>query len=66
MDDGASTGAGYVDGTGVIPHQGLREMLRREEIYARAPFEPDQMQPASIDLRLGRRAWKRQSSCEWS
>jgi dCTP deaminase len=62
MDDRASSGGGYVDGTGVIPHQALREMIRRGEIYARAPFEPDQLQPASIDLRLGRRAWRVRAS----
>jgi dCTP deaminase len=62
MDDGAPSAGGYADGTGVIPHHGLREMMRRGEIFARAPFEPDQMQPASIDLRLGRRAWRVRAS----
>ncbi|HEY1614187.1 MAG TPA: 2'-deoxycytidine 5'-triphosphate deaminase [Rhizomicrobium sp.] len=50
------------DGTGVIPYQGLREMIRRGEIFARSELEPDQLQPASIDLRLGRRAWRVRAS----
>src|SRR5205085_6416491 len=63
MDDGSRSDGGYPDGTGVIPHDGLREMMRREEIYSPlAPFHADQMQPASIDLRLGRRAWRVRAS----
>ena len=63
MDDGARPDSGYSDGTGVIPHHALLEMKRREEIYAPlAPFDADQMQPASIDLRLGRRAWRVRAS----
>jgi dCTP deaminase len=58
MDDGST----YRDGTGVIPYQGLREMHRRGEILAPVEFEPDQIQPASIDLRLGRRAWRVRAS----
>ena len=50
------------DGTGVIPYQGLREMHRRGEIIAPVEFEPGQIQPASIDLRLGRRAWRVRAS----
>jgi dCTP deaminase len=62
MDDGPSTGGGYGDGTGVISYHVLGEMIRRGEIFARAPFESDQLQPASIDLRLGRRAWRVRAS----
>ena len=61
-DENAPAGSSHADGTGVIPHHGLRDMMRREEIFARAPFEPDQMQPASIDLRFGRRAWRVRAS----
>ena len=59
-DDGASGGG--IDGTGVVPHHAFGELLRRGEVFARAPFEPDQFQPASIDLRLGRRAWRVRAS----
>jgi dCTP deaminase len=62
MDQDARPDGGHPEGTGVIPHQTLLEMMRRDEIFARAPFEPDQLQPASIDLRLGRRAWRVRAS----
>ncbi|MGH6879204.1 MAG: 2'-deoxycytidine 5'-triphosphate deaminase domain-containing protein, partial [Rhizomicrobium sp.] len=48
--------------TGVISYRGLREMMRRSEIVAPVEFEPDQVQPASIDLRLGRKAWRVRAS----
>ena len=62
MDESSASGGSYADGTGVIPHHGLREMIRRGEIFARAPLEADQVQPASVDLRLGRRAWRVRAS----
>ena len=37
-------------------------MLRQDEIVAPIEFEPDQVQPASIDLRLGKRAWRVRAS----
>ncbi|MGH9771858.1 MAG: 2'-deoxycytidine 5'-triphosphate deaminase [Candidatus Acidiferrales bacterium] len=42
--------------TGVFPSQTLRQMARDKEIVACREIEPDQFQPASIDLRLGSRA----------
>src|ERR1041385_6550484 len=62
MDDGANTSGSYRDSTGVIAYQGLREMVRRGEIVPIAELEPDQIQPASIDLRLGRKAWRVRAS----
>lgn len=59
MDDTSTLGAGY---NGVISYQGLREMARRGEIVAPVEFEADQIQPASIDLRLGRKAWRVRAS----
>lgn len=42
------------DYTGILPSQKIREMLAGGEIRPlMAPIEPDQLQPASIDLRLG-------------
>src|SRR5580700_3620648 len=60
--DEVLSGSDYPDGTGVLPHHALLDMVRRGEISARAPFDPDQVQPASIDLRLGRRAWRVRAS----
>src|ERR1700742_3156856 len=40
--------------TGILPFQAIREMLSNGEIRSLLmPIEPDQLQPASIDLRLG-------------
>src|SRR6266702_2207090 len=48
--------------TGVLPYQGLRNMVREGQIVSHVPITPDQFQPASIDLRLGRRAWRVRAS----
>jgi dCTP deaminase len=47
---------------GVLPSQHLRALAGTGAIVADAPFEADQIQPASIDLRLGRRAWRVRAS----
>ena len=39
--------------TGVLPSQRIREMVRDREILTLGNIEDDQIQPASIDLRLG-------------
>ena len=47
---------------GILPGQDIRQMIANGEIAAATEMTPAQMQPASIDLRLGRRAWRVQSS----
>ncbi|MFP4328407.1 MAG: 2'-deoxycytidine 5'-triphosphate deaminase [Paracoccaceae bacterium] len=47
---------------GVLPCQTLREMIAAGEITAESAILPDQVQPASLDLRLGRRAWRVRAS----
>src|SRR3954470_17098668 len=47
---------------GVIGYAGLRHMVRSGELQATAEIAADQIQPASIDLRLGRRAWRVRAS----
>jgi len=47
---------------GILPVQEIREMIAGDAISAAAPMTAAQMQPASIDLRLGHRAWRVQSS----
>ncbi|MDD4615861.1 MAG: 2'-deoxycytidine 5'-triphosphate deaminase [Alphaproteobacteria bacterium] len=44
-------------GTGILPCQTIREMIRSGEISALAEIEDAQIQPASIDLRLGNYAY---------
>jgi dCTP deaminase len=47
---------------GVLPSQSLRALIASGAIAADVPVLPDQVQPASIDLRLGRRAWRVRAS----
>jgi dCTP deaminase len=48
--------------TGIIPSQGIDELIRAGEIASLEPIQADQIQPASIDLRLGARAYRVQAS----
>jgi dCTP deaminase len=48
--------------TGILPAQSLRQMIRAGEIAATTPIEEAQIQPASLDLRLGRRGWRVRAS----
>ncbi|WP_340108957.1 2'-deoxycytidine 5'-triphosphate deaminase [Pikeienuella sp. HZG-20] len=47
---------------GVLPAQTLREMIAQGAISAEAPFAQGQIQPASLDLRLGSKAWRVRAS----
>jgi dCTP deaminase len=48
--------------TGVLPSQRLRAMIAAGDIAAASPVEPAQVQPASLDLRLGRTAIRLRAS----
>jgi dCTP deaminase len=48
--------------TGIIPYQGLRAMIAAGELQALGGISEDQLQPASIDLRLGTRAYRVRAS----
>jgi dCTP deaminase len=48
--------------TGVLPFQALRNMRREHEIIAVPDLEDDQIQPASLDLRLGEVAYRVRAS----
>src|SRR5215468_6349164 len=47
---------------GIIPSQGLAELIRSGEVASLAGIEPSQIQPASIDLSLGARGYRVQAS----
>jgi dCTP deaminase len=47
---------------GVLPAQRLRDLVAGGAVAAAIPVEPDQVQPASLDLRLGARAWRLRAS----
>lgn len=51
-----------VSPTGVLPYQALRAMIGAGEIASSEPFSDGQIQPASLDLRLGARAYRVRAS----
>jgi len=50
------------DRPGILPCQSIDELIAAGAITAESPFEPDQVQPASLDLRLGARVWRVRAS----
>lgn len=48
--------------TGVLPHQQLLALVRGRVIESPIPIEQDQIQPASLDLRLGKVAYRVRAS----
>ena len=48
--------------TGILPAQGIHYLLREGEIWASKPIDDDQVQPASLDLRLGPVAYRLRAS----
>ncbi|MFY0680472.1 MAG: 2'-deoxycytidine 5'-triphosphate deaminase [Thalassovita sp.] len=48
--------------TGVLPSQALQQMITDQKISADPAIIPEQIQPASLDLRLGTRAWRVRAS----
>ncbi len=47
---------------GILPCQSIEDLIATGAIAAETPFEEDQVQPASLDLRLGARAWRVRAS----
>jgi dCTP deaminase len=52
----------YFAGLGVLPDQAIRVLIREHAITAATPILADQVQPASLDLRLGAIAYRVQTS----
>jgi len=50
------------DGGGILPCQAIEALAASGAVAAEAPLEPDQVQPASLDLRLGARCWRVRAS----
>ena len=48
--------------TGVLPDRAIRQMVQSDQIRAEAPIAPGQIQPASLDLRLGSTAYRVRAS----
>jgi dCTP deaminase len=47
---------------GILPARAIRELAERKAIAAERDYDADQIQPASLDLRLGTRAWRIRAS----
>jgi dCTP deaminase len=47
---------------GILPSQAIDSLIQAGAISALTPFDLDQVQPASLDLRLGERAWRVRAS----
>jgi dCTP deaminase len=47
---------------GILPCQSIEALIERGAITASLPFAAEQVQPASLDLRLGSRAWRVRAS----
>src|ERR1700678_928544 len=48
--------------SGVLPSQALEKMIAAGQIRARTPILPEQIQPSSLDLRLGAEAYRVRAS----
>ncbi|MDP1737525.1 MAG: 2'-deoxycytidine 5'-triphosphate deaminase [Caulobacter sp.] len=47
---------------GILPCQSIEDLIAQEAIGSLTPFDADQVQPASLDLRLGVRCWRVRAS----
>lgn len=47
---------------GILPLQAIRALTEQGAVTSLTPFDADQVQPASLDLRLGLRAWRVRAS----
>ncbi|WP_332770186.1 2'-deoxycytidine 5'-triphosphate deaminase [Phenylobacterium sp.] len=50
------------DAAGILPCQSIDDLIASGAITSVLPFDHDQVQPASLDLRLGARAWRVRAS----
>ena len=54
--------APFAGPAGILPCQALEALIETGAIESETPFAVDQVQPASLDLRLGGRAWRVRAS----
>ena len=47
---------------GILPYQAIEALIDRGAVRAETPYAVDQLQPASLDLRLGGSAWRVRAS----
>jgi dCTP deaminase len=56
------SGDWWLDKAGILPDSAIEELIARQAIQSEIALAPDQVQPASLDLRLGREAWRIRAS----
>ncbi|HKS06266.1 MAG TPA: 2'-deoxycytidine 5'-triphosphate deaminase [Gemmatimonadaceae bacterium] len=56
------TASGSTTSTGVLPHQEIEALIAARRIRADEPITPDQVQPASFDVRLGAKCYRIRTS----
>ncbi|MBC6982912.1 2'-deoxycytidine 5'-triphosphate deaminase [Caulobacter sp. 17J80-11] len=52
----------HAHSAGILPCQSIEDLIAQGAITSQTPFDSDQVQPASLDLRLGARAWRVRAS----
>lgn len=65
MGTGSAHGGNVVEhpgGSGILSYAALKNMVREGDIIGMSEILPNQIQPASIDLRLGRKAYRVRAS----
>jgi dCTP deaminase len=60
--EAASPSLAPLQGTGILPYQQIKALVRDHEIWAEEDIRPEQIQPASFDLRLGPVAYRVRAS----
>lgn len=58
----ANSRNGCAASAGILPVQAIRELIAAGALKSNEPLEPGQLQPASVDLRLGPRAYRVRAS----
>ena len=58
----AADAAAMTRGGGILPVQAIERLLKEGVILCEKPLVPDQLQPASLDLRLGTKAYRVRAS----
>src|SRR4029078_9717058 len=48
--------------TGILPDTEIAQLFQSGALATLRPLDPDQIQPASLDLRLGEKAWRVRAS----
>jgi dCTP deaminase len=62
VEEAGAGHAGVLHGAGILPYQQIKALIRDHEIWAEDDILPNQVQPASLDLRLGSVAYRVRAS----